>query len=109
TMRTRLLLSLSALSMLGACSSPGALRSGADARAGCATLVGVVDASKIALPNGAALIESAVLSAPSGLTVAERGPTPAATITPAAPEYCKVLGRIAPVDPRAPSILFQVN
>ena len=30
-------------------------------------------------------------------------------ITPAAPQYCKVLGRIAPVDPKAPPILFQVN
>ena len=47
--------------------------------------------------------------APSALSVAERGPTPAATITPAAPQYCKVLGRIAPVDPKAPPIQFQVN
>ena len=25
------------------------------------------------------------------------------------PQHCKVLGRIAPVDPKAPPILFQVN
>ena len=43
------------------------------------------------------------------MAVAERGPTPAATITPATPEFCKVLGHIAPVDPAAPKIQFQVN
>jgi len=106
-MKTRPILLLSVLSLLGACSSPGALR--ADAAAGCATLTAPIDASKIALPSSGATIDSAALIAPSALAVAERGPTPAATITPAAPQYCKVLGRIAPVDPKAPPILFQVN
>ena len=43
------------------------------------------------------------------LAVAERGPTPAARVTPANPEFCKVLGQIAPSDPKAPPIKFQVN
>jgi hypothetical protein len=108
-MRTRLLLGLTALSTLAACSNPGALRAGADPAAGCSTLVAAIDASKIGLPSGGASIDSATLMAPSALSVAERGPTPAATITPAAPQYCKVLGRIAPLDPKAPPIQFQVN
>jgi feruloyl esterase len=94
---------------LSACSNPGALRAGGDAAAGCATLSAPIDASKIGLPSGSATIDAATLMAPSALAVAERGPTPAATITPAAPQYCKVLGRIAPVDPKAPPIQFQVN
>ena len=36
-------------------------------------------------------------------------PTPAARITPANPEFCKVIGRIEPTDPKAPPIRFQVN
>ena len=47
--------------------------------------------------------------APTPLAVAERGPTPAARVTPANPEFCKVLGQIAPSDPKAPPIKFQVN
>jgi hypothetical protein len=42
--------------------------------------------------------------------VAERGPTPAATITPAMPAHCKLLGRIKPGGPQGrPDIVFQVN
>jgi feruloyl esterase len=108
-MRSPLLLSLSAALALAACSNPGALRAGSDAAAGCATLAAPIDASRIGLPSGGATIDSANLVGPSTLSVAERGPTPAATITPAAPEYCKVLGRIAPVDANAPPIQFEVN
>ncbi len=106
----RLMLSIvtAATGLLAGCSNPGPLRAG-DAKAGCATLAAAIDATRIGLPNGGATVDSATLVAPSALAVAERGPTPAATITPAAPEYCKVLGRIAPVDPKAPPILFQVN
>ena len=108
-MRTPALLLLTGVLALGGCSNPGALRAGGDAAAGCATLVALIDATKIGLPSGGATIDSATLVAASALSVAERGPTPAATITPAAPQYCKVLGRIAPVDPKAPAIQFQVN
>ncbi len=54
-------------------------------------------------------VDSASMIAPTPLAVAERGPTPAARVTPANPEFCKVLGQIAPSDPNAPPIKFQVN
>jgi feruloyl esterase len=54
-------------------------------------------------------IDSATMVAPTPLAVAERAPTPAARVTPANPEFCKVLGQIAPADPNAPPIKFQVN
>lgn len=107
--RALLCIAAGAFALLAGCSTTGALV-GADAKAGCTTLGGrTIDASRIGLPSGPATIDSAALVAPSPLAMAERGPTPAATILPAAPEYCKVLGRIAPLDPKAPSIQFQVN
>lgn len=54
-------------------------------------------------------IDSAALQAASPLAVAERAPTPVARITPANPPFCKVLGHIAPTDPSAPPIRFQIN
>ena len=75
-----------ALALLAGCSTTGsgALTKG-DAKAGCASLAGgTIAASAIGLPSGAATLESALLIAPSAIAVAERGPTPAATITPAA-------------------------
>jgi hypothetical protein len=54
-------------------------------------------------------IDSASMIAPTQLAIGERGPTPAARVTPANPEFCKVLGQIAPSDPKAPPIKFQVN
>ncbi len=92
---------------LAACSTPALLSS--DAKSGCATLVAGFDKGVIGLPTSGATIDSATLIAASPLAVAERGPTPASLVTPAVPEYCKVLGRILPVDPAAPAILFQVN
>lgn len=59
--------------------------------------------------DNAVRINSTALVAPTPLAVAERGPTPAARVTPANPEFCKVLGQIAPADPKAPPIKFQVN
>src|SRR5436309_4656945 len=59
--------------------------------------------------DNAVRIDSASIVAPTPLAVAERGPTPAARVTPANPEFCKVLGQIAPSDPNAPPIKFQVN
>ncbi len=97
-----------AAATLAACSTPGPLLS-ADPKAACAGLAGPIEAARIGLPSGTATIDSAVLVAPSEVRVVERGPTPAATITPAAPEHCEVLGRIAALDPSAPPILFQIN
>jgi feruloyl esterase len=82
---------------------------GADPAAACAALTATIPASAIGLPSGAARIDSATLQAASPLAVAARGPTPAARITPALPAYCRVLGRIAPLDTKAPDIVFQVN
>jgi hypothetical protein len=100
---------IAAAAALAGCSTRGALVGG-DAKAGCTALAGTtIAAAKIGLPSGAATIDTAQWMAPAAIAVAERGPTPAATITPATPEYCKVLGKIAPVNPTAPPILFQVN
>jgi hypothetical protein len=89
--------------------SPVAISLGANPAEACAALTAPVPASDIGLPSGIASIESATLVAASGLAVAERGPTPAARITPDTPAHCRVLGRIAPLDPQAPPIMFQVN
>jgi feruloyl esterase len=59
--------------------------------------------------DNAVRIDSAAIVAPAPLGVAERGPTPSARVSPANPEFCKVLGQIAPSDPKAPPIKFQVN
>lgn len=64
-----------------------------DADTVCKGLVGGGDVAKI---------DSATLLAPSQLAVAERGPTPSGRIAPANPAFCKVLGHIDPVDPKAP-------
>jgi feruloyl esterase len=98
-----------ALLALAGCAAPAGALMGADAKVGCAKLVATIDAEKIGLPTRGARIESATLIAPGAFAVAERGPTPASTITPATPEYCKLLGHITPVDPQAPPILFQIN
>lgn len=71
-----------------------------DADTVCKGLVGGTDAVKI---------DAATFQAASQLAVAERGPTPLGRITPANPAFCKVLGHIEPVDPKAPPVRFQVN
>lgn len=71
-----------------------------DADTVCKGLVGGTDAVKI---------DAATFQAASQLAVAERGPTPLGRITPANPAFCKVLGHIEPVDPKAPPVKFQVN
>jgi hypothetical protein len=98
---------LSACGTTGPASAPVSL--GTDPAAACARLRTTIPASAIGLPSGAASIDSTRLTQPVPLSVAERGPTPAARITPATPAHCQVLGRIAPLDPKAPPILFQVN
>lgn len=103
-----LTLSAAALATFAGCVARGPLQS-ADPQAACAALASPIAAAKIGLPSGGASIDSATLVAAAPLAVAERGPTPASLITPATPQYCKVLGRIAPVDAKAPPILFQVN
>ena len=105
-----------AAALLSACASPGpgvdgqALRGlGTDPAGRCAELVAPVPASDIGIPSGSVSIESATLVVATPLAVADRGPTPAARITPATPSHCRVIGRIDPVDPKAPPIRFQAN
>ncbi|SPJ32211.1 tannase/feruloyl esterase family alpha/beta hydrolase [Kushneria phyllosphaerae] len=73
------------------------LPSSSTLRKACPALAGTrIDASEIGLPSGAAAITEATLrSATAGSS--------------ALPEYCQVLGRIAPRDPAAPPITFQLN
>jgi hypothetical protein len=95
--------------LMAGCASHGVLTS-ADPKAGCASLTGTTIApAHIGLPSGAARITSATWVAATPIAVAERGPTPSATIAPAHPEHCKVLGSIAPLHPAAPAINFQLN
>jgi hypothetical protein len=109
-MNTRivLILSTAAAALLAGCATPPS--GGTLAQDRCAALAGKrIEASAIGIPSGAANIDSAVPVPASGVAVAERAATPAAAITPALPAHCKVLGRIAPMDARAPFIHFQVN
>jgi feruloyl esterase len=106
---TRALICLAFATTLAGCASTGVLTA-ADPKAGCASLAGsTVAADLIGLPSGAARVTSATWVSASKLSVAERGPTPAATITPALPDHCRLLGSIAPLDPAAPPINFQLN
>ena len=64
--------------------------------AGCTALKGAsIDAAQIVWPgqtSGAATVATATWHAASLMSVAERGPTPAALITPAMPAHCRVIG-----------------
>ena len=76
----------------------------------CVLSAGATTCSDLIRPaDNAVRIDSAAIVTPATLAVAERGPTPSARVTPANPEFCKVLGQIAPSDPKAPPIKFQVN
>ena len=71
----------------------------------CRALTGSsFQASQIDLPNGGITLLTATL-VPAAAAVANAN----GTTTPATPDYCKVLGAIAPVDANAPLIHFQIN
>jgi hypothetical protein len=83
---------------------------GADAKVACEVLAKfTLSPQSMDLPSGPASVDSATLIEATARAVAERGPTPAARITPATPQHCRVIGRIAPIDPTAPPIRFQIN
>ena len=88
-----------ALGVLAAVSASGAASAAKSAQAPlrCEQLAGMtIPAGAIALPTSGARVVEAVL-------------VPAASAGMAAlPEYCKVTGAIAPIDPNAPSIMFRV-
>ena len=72
-----------------------------DPAATCSSLAGPAD--------GAVRIDTATLQAPTQLSVSDKAPTPAGRIVPANPAFCKLLGHIDSVDPKAPPIKFEVN
>lgn len=74
---------------------------GPDPAAKCSAIAGTGE--------GPMRVDTATLVDAVPLSVAERGPTPAARITPATPQFCRVLGRIGAADPKAPPIRFQLN
>jgi feruloyl esterase len=89
----------------GFSSGPAAVQSGSVRnRVSCDTLAGMtVPAMAIGLPTSGATITGADVVPASPQTVtSERAVL-------AVPEYCRVTGRIAPVDPAAPPINFHVN
>ncbi len=100
---------------LTACSTTGSLNSvSSDPKQGCEALTGhTIAADRIGasanLKSGAAQIDSASWTLARAQSVSPGGPTPASRINPALPNFCKVLGRIKPVDASAPDIMFQVN
>jgi Tannase and feruloyl esterase len=64
---------------------------------GCVELKGLaIPAAAIGLPTGGAMVSDAAI-------------VPAGTGAAALGEYCRVQGEIAPIDPKAPMIRFQVN
>src|SRR5689334_12484876 len=85
------------LQVAGCATQPPALPLPDALRAACPLLAGRVEPVAAGLPMGRSLVESAqlVAAAPSA--------------TPPAPEHCRVLGRIEPVDPAAEAIEFQLN
>lgn len=70
----------------------------------CPGLAGrTIPASEIGLASGNATLTSATFVAAVAQSVS------GTATTPAAPDYCKVIGTIAPVDPSAQLINFEVN
>jgi tannase/feruloyl esterase len=92
---------MTAAAFSSACAAAADHSLGADPAAGCAALSSVT--------AGATTIDAAALVDATPLAVAEKGATPAGRISPATPAFCRVLGHIAPSDPKAPPIRFQVN
>ncbi len=75
----------------------------------CAALSAPIAADATGLLSGAADIDSAIFSTGTPLSIAERAATPASRISPPTPAFCKILGHIQPLDPKAPPIRFEVN
>jgi hypothetical protein len=112
--RARSALCAGTLAAIAACTTvPGPSSTIADPAAACPALPAPIDAASIGLPSRGALIESAVFVAASAETATSPlpfvPPPPEAVIVPAMPAHCRVVGRIAPVDPAAPPIRFLVN
>jgi hypothetical protein len=101
----RFLGSIAALVAAFALSEPGSTADISLSEATCPALNGrTIGAAHIGLPSGEAKMASAVM-----MPSVAAGTNPQGQPTPAIPEFCKVLGSIAPIDPAAPPINFQVN
>ena len=75
------------------------------AEAPCAALMALrIPAAKIGLPSGEAVLGSA-----EAVPAAARSVGAGGIVTPATPEFCKVIGTIAPIDLAAPVITFELN
>jgi feruloyl esterase len=73
-------------------------------RVACSSLEGrTIPAKAIGLPTTGATVTAAVIVPPSPERVNS------GQVVLATPEYCKVTGSIAPVDPQAPDIKFHIN
>ena len=89
--------------MLPLCAAPGASHAAPATLSpeACAALTASIPADAIGLPSGRADVDSATFLTGSPLVIAERAPTPASRITPAAPAYCKILAKSSRSTPRA--------
>ena len=107
---TRTIAALVVVLGLAACTSLGPP---VDPAAACAALAAPIAPSSIALPSGGATIDSTLYVAASAEAAVNPlpfvPPPPEAVIVPAMPAHCRVVGRIASLDPAAPPIRFQVN
>lgn len=71
----------------------------------CAALTSLrIPPATIGLPSGQVVIRSA-----DAVPAAAQSVGPGGTVTPAMPDFCKVIGTIAAIDPSAPVITFQLN
>ena len=96
--------------LLGA--SPCASHAAAPSRAAadCAKLQGVaIPAAQISLPTSGAAVKDAKLVPAAPETHEQPTAFNPSGLTLAKPEFCKVTGAIAPVDPSAPPINFELN
>ena len=95
---------MAAVCLIGAAGDPPPMPQAASLRTACPGLAGrTVPAGSLGLPSGDAVLASATLVAAAPQRMAGAG------AVPATPEFCKVLGTIAPLDPRAQMINFEVN
>jgi hypothetical protein len=104
---------LTSILMLTACATGDNTAVSLDPEAACRNLQRPIGASAIGLPSGGATVDSAELVAAAPLALNPKPPfappPPEVAVIAAVPQYCKVIGAIAPVDPKAPRIRFQVN
>jgi feruloyl esterase len=75
-----------------------------DPAAACRALTVTIPALAIDPPSGDARVLTAEFFEASPMSVPEAGPP-----VPAMPRHCRLIGEIAPLDPQAPAIRFQVN